>query len=231
MNLLSELALRFSPAEYLALGLLVCFIPVVFTRQTMLRALGASVCGLMLGLIGTDINSGINRFTGDLTELADGVPIQCFVLGLVLIPWAVRSHADEWIPFAKYWQKQTLVSQRLLLRIWRFIVIFWIVDACLETYDSLNMLGIYFSAVLGIVGCVFHRVGIPWLPACVSFVQAVPFEENLRRTLLLAKGNFFDAINRPIALTLLLLVVVAFLVRTLLQIKRKKQYLPPSIGE
>ena len=71
--LLSKIALNFGPSEYFSL--MVCgLVPaIVLAHGSVIKAIGMVALGLMFGLVGTDINSGVRRFTFDMRGLADGV--------------------------------------------------------------------------------------------------------------------------------------------------------------
>ena len=78
---LGELALLFGPADYCAL-MLVGFVCVSFvTTGSLLNGLAMCMVGVLLGSIGTDVNSGLARFTWDAPFLADGVGIVSIALG------------------------------------------------------------------------------------------------------------------------------------------------------
>ncbi|PZP55264.1 MAG: hypothetical protein DI596_11690, partial [Azospira oryzae] len=68
---LAELALKFGPAEYFSLMVLGLVASVVLAHGSLLHAVGMIVLGLLLGLIGTDVNSGMQRYTFDQPWLAD----------------------------------------------------------------------------------------------------------------------------------------------------------------
>ena len=70
---LAEIALKFGPADYFSLMVLGLTAAVVLARGSLLHAVGMVVLGLLLGIVGTDVNSGLERFTFDIPELADGV--------------------------------------------------------------------------------------------------------------------------------------------------------------
>ncbi|MDB5770876.1 MAG: hypothetical protein JWM42_1250, partial [Burkholderia sp.] len=70
---LAELALKFGPAEYFSLMVLGLVASVVLASGSLLNAIGMVILGLLLGLVGTDVNSGRARYTFDLPELADGI--------------------------------------------------------------------------------------------------------------------------------------------------------------
>jgi len=79
--LLGEVALLFSPADYCAL-MLVGFVCVsVVTTGSLLNGLAMCLLGVLLGQVGTDVNSGQLRFTMDLPFLVDGVGLVSVALG------------------------------------------------------------------------------------------------------------------------------------------------------
>ncbi len=55
---LAEVALKFGPAEYFSLMVLGLVASVVLAHGSLLQALGMIVLGLLLGIVGTDVNSG-----------------------------------------------------------------------------------------------------------------------------------------------------------------------------
>ena len=78
---LGEVAFLFGPADYCALMVL-GFVCVSFvTTGSLLDGLAMCLVGVLLGQIGTDVNSGMQRFTFDLPFLADGVGIVSVALG------------------------------------------------------------------------------------------------------------------------------------------------------
>jgi TctA family transporter len=78
---LSQVAFLFGPADYCAL-MLVGFVCVSFvTTGSLLNGLAMCMVGVLLGQIGTDVNSGVQRFTLDLPFLADGVGLVSIALG------------------------------------------------------------------------------------------------------------------------------------------------------
>jgi TctA family transporter len=79
---LAEVALEFGPAEYFSLMALGLVASIVLAHGSLLHALGMIVIGLILGLVGTDVNSGALRFTFGWPELADGVGFVTLAMGL-----------------------------------------------------------------------------------------------------------------------------------------------------
>ena len=68
-----ELAFKFGPAEYFSLMVLGLIGAVVLASGSLLKAIAMILLGLLLGLVGTDVNSGVARFSFDVPELADGI--------------------------------------------------------------------------------------------------------------------------------------------------------------
>ncbi|MBX9757145.1 MAG: tripartite tricarboxylate transporter permease [Beijerinckiaceae bacterium] len=70
---LAKLALQFGPAEYFSLMVCGLVAAVVLAHGSIVKAIGMVILGLLFGLAGSDINSGVRRFTFDIAGLADGV--------------------------------------------------------------------------------------------------------------------------------------------------------------
>jgi putative tricarboxylic transport membrane protein len=70
---LAEVALKFSPAEYFSLMVFGLVAAVVLARGSLLKAIAMVCFGILLGLIGTDVNSGVTRFAFGWPELTDGL--------------------------------------------------------------------------------------------------------------------------------------------------------------
>ena len=78
---LSQVAFLFGPADYCAL-MLVGFVCVSFvTTGSLINGLAMCMVGVLLGAIGTDVNSGVARFTLDMPFLADGIGLVSIALG------------------------------------------------------------------------------------------------------------------------------------------------------
>ncbi len=78
---LGNVALLFGPADYCAL-MLVGFVCVSFvTTGSLLNGLAMCLIGVLLGQIGTDVNSGMQRFTMHFSFLTDGVGLVSVALG------------------------------------------------------------------------------------------------------------------------------------------------------
>src|SRR5215510_7515728 len=79
---LSEFAIKFLAPEYFSLMVLGLVGSMVLARGSLLNALAMIFLGLLLGLVGTDVNSGRERFTFDIAVLADGIGFVPVAMGL-----------------------------------------------------------------------------------------------------------------------------------------------------
>ena len=79
---LTEVAFLFGPAEYFSLMVLGLIGAIVLASGSILKAIGVILLGLMMGLVGTDVNSGVARYSFDIAELTDGISILAIAMGI-----------------------------------------------------------------------------------------------------------------------------------------------------
>jgi TctA family transporter len=79
---LAELAFKFGPAEYFSLMVLGLLAAVVLARGSLLKAVAMIILGLLLGIVGADVNTGLFRFTFGVPELQDGIDFVVVAMGL-----------------------------------------------------------------------------------------------------------------------------------------------------
>ena len=79
---LTELAFKFGPAEYFSLMILGLIGAVVLASGSLLKAVAMIVLGLLMGMVGTDVNSGVARFSFDIPELTDGIGFIVIAMGV-----------------------------------------------------------------------------------------------------------------------------------------------------
>ena len=92
---LTTVALKFGPAEYFSLILLGLVASTALAHGSVLKALAMIVLGMLLGLVGTDVNSGQLRYTFGVGELADGLGIVAIAVGVFGIAEIFRNLEDE----------------------------------------------------------------------------------------------------------------------------------------
>src|SRR6185437_5439428 len=92
---LANLALRFQAPEYFALMVLGLVASIVLAQASLLKALGMMLLGLLLGLVGTDLTSGTQRFTFGVPALSDGINFVVVAMGIFGIAEIVRNLDDK----------------------------------------------------------------------------------------------------------------------------------------
>jgi len=80
--LVADVALSFGPAEYFSMMVLGLVAASVVSSGSALKAITMVVGGVLLGMVGTDVNSGVARFDFGFPELQDGVQIVALAMGL-----------------------------------------------------------------------------------------------------------------------------------------------------
>jgi TctA family transporter len=89
--LLVEIAFKFGPTEIFSIMLLGLLAGATMARGSPLKGVAMTVVGLLIGVVGTDVNSGVLRFTFGFTELSDRVELVALALGLFGVADFLRS--------------------------------------------------------------------------------------------------------------------------------------------
>ncbi len=79
---LTKLALAFGPAEYFSLMVLGLVFAVVLAKGSLLKAIAMIVLGLLLSMVGSDVETGASRMAFSIPELADGLGFATVAMGL-----------------------------------------------------------------------------------------------------------------------------------------------------
>ena len=79
---LTQLAFQFGPAEYFSLMVVGMIGAVVMASGSLVKAIAMIVLGLLLGLVGTDVNSGVARFAFEIPKLSDGIGFVAIAMGV-----------------------------------------------------------------------------------------------------------------------------------------------------
>lgn len=80
--LLTQVALSFGPADYFSLMMLGLIISAVLAQGSVIKSIGMVVLGVALGLVGTDVQTGQQRFTFGVPELSDGIGFVPVAMGM-----------------------------------------------------------------------------------------------------------------------------------------------------
>jgi putative tricarboxylic transport membrane protein len=79
---LTSLALLFGPAEYFSLMVLGLIFAVVLAKGSVVKAIAMILAGLLLSMVGSDLETGAARMTFNITYLADGIGFSNVAMGL-----------------------------------------------------------------------------------------------------------------------------------------------------
>src|SRR5246500_23740 len=79
---LTKIALAFGPAEYFSLMVLGLIFAVVLAKGSVLKAIAMIVFGLLLSMVGSDIETGASRMAFNVPQLADGLGFATLVMGV-----------------------------------------------------------------------------------------------------------------------------------------------------
>ncbi|MBI3935515.1 MAG: tripartite tricarboxylate transporter permease [Betaproteobacteria bacterium] len=82
---IAEMALKFGAPEYFSLMLLGLVMAAVLAHGDMVKALAMVAMGLMLGIVGTDVNSGMARYSFGFSELTDGIGFVVIAVGVFAV--------------------------------------------------------------------------------------------------------------------------------------------------
>ncbi len=91
---LANMALEFGSAEYFSLMLMGLVTAAVLAQGDMLKSLAMVVLGLLLGIVGSDVDSGIKRFCFGFYELADGIGFVIIAVGVFAVGEIINNLSD-----------------------------------------------------------------------------------------------------------------------------------------
>lgn len=79
---IAEMALKFNSPEYFSLMMMGLVAAAVLAEGDILKSLAMVVMGLLLGCVGTDVDSGWQRFSFNILELTDGIGFIVIAVGV-----------------------------------------------------------------------------------------------------------------------------------------------------
>jgi putative tricarboxylic transport membrane protein len=132
---LAELALEFGSVEYFSLMLLGLVSAIVLASGSIIKAIAMIIMGLIFGLFGTDINSGVMRFTFNIPELSDGIGFVVVAMGLFGFSEILLNLEDK--------GKRELVTTR--------VESYWLTKTDLKESFPAVMRGTFLGSILGIL--------------------------------------------------------------------------------
>ena len=121
------------------------------------------------------------------------------------------------LPLIGIWIKLLTVPYRFL-----FPAIMVFCSIGLYTLNN-NAFDVYMGAGFAVVGYIFYKLSCEPAPLLLGFILGPMMEENLRRALLLSRGDWTTFMTRPLSAGLLLAAAMMIVVVTLPSIKRKRE--------
>lgn len=88
---LVNFALAFGPAEYFAIMVLGLVAAAAITQGSAIKGIAMVTLGILFGTVGTDVNTGVWRFTFDIPQLIDGISLVALAMGLFGITEVIAS--------------------------------------------------------------------------------------------------------------------------------------------
>src|SRR5438876_92178 len=274
---LTSLALLFGPAEYFSLMVLGLIFAVVLAKGSVLKAVAMVLTGLLLSMVGSDLETGAGRMTFDVAELADGIGFTNIAMGvfgfaeiirnlelpsesrdivsakvtglmpkrqdlidsagaiargtvlgsiLGILPGGGAMIASMWIgnlmlviinlPLVGVWVSLLRVPYRLL---YPSIIVF----CCIGVYSINNSpTDVVIAAMFGVIGFWLIKHDFEGAPMLLGFVLGPLMEENLRRAMLIARGDATVFFTRPISGVLLSTAIILLIIAGLPKIRRRR---------
>jgi TctA family transporter len=121
------------------------------------------------------------------------------------------------LPLIGMWIKLLTVPYRLL---YPAILVF----CCIGLYTlNNNNFDVYMAVIFGLLGYVFYKLRCEPAPLLLGFILGPMMEENLRRALLLSRGDWSTFISRPLSASLLIAAALMIVVVSLPSIKRGRE--------
>ncbi len=121
------------------------------------------------------------------------------------------------LPLIGIWVQLLKVPYRLL---YPAILVF----CCIGVYSiNNNSFDVMITALFGVLGYVFYKLRCEPAPLILGFILGPMMEENLRRAMLLSRGDATVFFTRPLSLTLLIMAGVLVAIVAVPQISRKRE--------
>lgn len=200
--------------------------------------------GAIQGVAGPESANNAGAQTSFIPMLTLGIPpnpVMALMVGAMTIkgiqpgPQVMSSNPELfWGLIASMWigNLMLIVLNLPLIGIWiklltvpyRFLFPAIVVFCCVGTYSlNNNNFDVFLTAGFAVVGYVFYKLGCEPAPLLLGFILGPMMEENLRRALLLARGDWSTFLTRPLSAGLLVAAALMIVVVMLPSIKSKRE--------
>ncbi|MFN3415805.1 MAG: tripartite tricarboxylate transporter permease [Caldimonas sp.] len=200
--------------------------------------------GAIQGVAGPEAANNAGAQTSFIPMLTLGIPsnvVMALMVGAMTIkgiqpgPQVMTSNPSLfWGLIASMWigNLMLVVLNLPLIGIWiklltvpyRFLFPAILTFCCIGLYTlNNNSFDVYMGALFGIIGYAFYKLGCEPAPLLLGFILGPMMEENLRRALLLSRGDWTAFVTRPLSAGLLLAALAMVVIVLLPAIRRKRE--------
>jgi len=200
--------------------------------------------GAIQGVAGPESANNAGAQTSFIPMLTLGIPpnaVMALMVGAMTLkgiqpgPQVMASNPELfWGLIASMWigNLMLIVLNLPLIGIWiklltvpyRFLFPAIVVFCCIGTYSlNNNSFDVYMTAGFALLGYVFYKLSCEPAPLLLGFILGPMMEENLRRALLIARGDWMTFLNRPLSAGLLIAAAMLVVVVMLPSIKSKRE--------
>jgi putative tricarboxylic transport membrane protein len=200
--------------------------------------------GAIQGVAGPESANNAGAQTSFIPMLTLGIPpnaVMALMVGAMTIkgiqpgPQVMTSNPELfWGLIASMWlgNLMLIVLNLPLIGIWiklltvpyRFLFPAIVVFCCIGTYSlNNNNFDVFLTAGFALLGYVFYKLSCEPAPLLLGFILGPMMEENLRRALLLARGDWSTFMTRPLSAGLLIAAALMIVVVMLPSIKNKRE--------
>ncbi|MDN3546191.1 MAG: tripartite tricarboxylate transporter permease [Roseateles asaccharophilus] len=200
--------------------------------------------GAIQGVAGPESANNAGAQTSFIPMLTLGIPpnaVMALMVGAMTIkgiqpgPQVMTSNPELfWGLIASMWigNLMLVILNLPLIGIWiklltvpyRFLFPAIVVFCCIGTYTlNNNSFDVYLTALFAVVGYLFYKLRCEPAPLLLGFILGPMMEENLRRALLLSRGDWTTFMTRPLSASLLIAATLMVVVVMLPSIKNKRE--------
>ena len=200
--------------------------------------------GAIQGVAGPESANNAGAQTSFIPMLTLGIPpnaVMALMVGAMTIkgiqpgPQVMTSNPELfWGLIASMWigNLMLVVLNLPLIGIWiklltvpyRFLFPAIVVFCCIGTYTlNNNNFDVFMTALFSVIGYLFYKLSCEPAPLLLGFILGPMMEENLRRALLLSRGDWMTFMTRPLSAGLLIAAALMIVVVMLPSIKSKRE--------
>ncbi|MEJ6005540.1 tripartite tricarboxylate transporter permease [Paucibacter sp. AS339] len=200
--------------------------------------------GAIQGVAGPESANNAGAQTSFIPMLTLGIPpnaVMALMVGAMTIkgiqpgPQVMTSNPELfWGLIASMWvgNLMLVVLNLPLIGVWiklltvpyRFLFPAIVTFCCIGTYTlSNNNFDVFMTAAFALIGYVFYKLSCEPAPLLLGFILGPMMEENLRRALLLSRGDWGTFMSRPLSAGLLIAAFLMVVVVMLPSIKSKRE--------